>query len=98
MIKALSIFLTIMPAITDFGKIQTFYTKYRPNKDPICSKGLYYRPGSLNKDPGGSTGRDKIIICKIIQNNAPWKHMGSSSTALWYTGLLEYEPPGARVS
>ena len=44
-----------MRAITDFGKIQTFYTKYRPNKDPFCSKGLYYRPRSLNKDPGGST-------------------------------------------
>ena len=48
-----------MRAITDFGKIQTFYTKYRPNKDPFCSKGLYYRPRSLNKDPGGSTA---III------------------------------------
>ena len=23
-----------------FGKIQTFYTKYRPNKDPYYSKGL----------------------------------------------------------
>ena len=32
-------------------KIQTFETKNRPNKDPIWAKGLYYRPGSLNKDP-----------------------------------------------
>ena len=44
-----------MRANLDFGKIQTFYTKYRPNKDPFCSKGLYYRPRSLNKDPAGST-------------------------------------------
>ena len=32
-------------------KIQTFETKNRPNKDPKWTKGLYYRPGSLNKDP-----------------------------------------------
>ena len=44
-----------MRAITDFGEIQTFFTKYRPNKDPFSSKGLYYRPRSLNKDLGGST-------------------------------------------
>ena len=54
--KNVLIFLTIMRANLDFGKIQTFYTKYRPNKDPFCSKGLYYRPRSLNKDPAGSTG------------------------------------------
>ena len=54
-----------MRAITDFGKIQTFYTKYRPNKDPICSKGLYYRPRSLNKDPTGCT--DIHIINWIIK-------------------------------
>ena len=44
-----------MRAITYLGKIQTFNTKYRPNKDPYYSKGLYYRPRSLNKDPAGST-------------------------------------------
>ena len=48
-------------AITHFGKIQTFYTKYRPNKDPIYSKGLYYRPRSLNKDPTGCTAIHKGI-------------------------------------
>ena len=58
LIKAPFIFLTIMRAITNFGKIQTFFTKYRPNKDPFSSKGLYYRPRSLNKDPGGSTARE----------------------------------------
>ena len=49
-----------MRGITDFRKIQTFYTKYRPNKDPFWSKGLYYRPRSLNKDPGGSTDSGSI--------------------------------------
>ena len=38
--KNILIFLTIMQANLDFGKIQTFYTKYRPNKDLYCSKGL----------------------------------------------------------
>ena len=51
-----------MQAITDFGKIQTFFTKYRPNKDPFSSKGLYYRPRSLNKDPGGSTGEFGLSV------------------------------------
>ena len=51
----LLIFLACTLAITHFGKIQTFYSKYRSNKDPFCSKGLYYRPRSLNKDPSGST-------------------------------------------
>merc|ERR1712240_853081 len=52
----LLIFLACTREITHFGKIQTFYSKYRPNKDPFCSKGLYYRPRSLNKDPTGCTG------------------------------------------
>ena len=39
----------------DFEKIQTFGTKKRPNKDPWLSKGLYYRPGSLNKDTSWHT-------------------------------------------
>ena len=42
-------------AIQVFRKIQTFSLKNRPNKDLFCSKGLYYRPRSLNKDPTGST-------------------------------------------
>ena len=46
-------------AITHFAKIQTFYSKYRPDKDPFCSKGLYYRPRSLNKDPNGSTAKEQ---------------------------------------
>ena len=41
----------------NFEKIQTFATKNRPNKDPIWAKGLYYRPGSLNKDPTCHTGK-----------------------------------------
>ena len=49
-----------MRAITDFGKIQTFYTKYRPYKDPFSSKGLYYRLRSLNKDPVGSTAVEQL--------------------------------------
>ena len=60
------LFQTIMQVITDFGKIQTFYTKYRPNKDPFCSKGLYYRPRSLNKDPAGSTGEGTNIFHTLL--------------------------------
>ena len=41
----------------NFEKIQTFATKNRPNKDPIWAKGLYYRPGSLNKDPTCHTAK-----------------------------------------
>ena len=40
-------------------KIQTFETKNRPNKDPIWTKGLYYRPRSLNKDPTWHSGTGK---------------------------------------
>ena len=32
-----------------------YSSKYRPNKNPLGSKGLYYRPRSLNKDPGCCT-------------------------------------------
>ena len=58
-----------MRGITDFRKIQTFYTKYRPNKDPICSKCLYYRPRSLNKDPTGCTGEDDEFYKMCYEDN-----------------------------
>ena len=32
----ISIYPTFPRVITHLGKIQTFYTKYRPNKDPLC--------------------------------------------------------------
>ena len=63
-----------MRANLDFGKIQTFYTKYRPNKDPVRSKGLYYRPRSLNKDPAGSTAKELINLIylrKTVQKSKP---------------------------
>ena len=34
-----------MQGITDFRKIQTFYTKYRPNKDPFEQKVCITDPG-----------------------------------------------------
>ena len=54
----------------------TVYTKYRPNKDSFCSKGLYYRPSwrlqgqgarSPNKDPGCCTA-SCIAREKSVQN------------------------------
>ena len=71
LIKASFIFLTIMRAITNFGKIQTFFTKYRPNKDPYCSKGLYYRLRSVNKDGGGKIGVPWTLYTPV--DNAPLK-------------------------
>ena len=72
-----------MQAITDFGKIQTFYPQYRPKKDPFCSKGLYYIPWSLNKDPGVSTSGAATI---------PKGHMLTEIDLIKTYFLLKYRP------
>ena len=60
-----------MRAVTDLGEIQTFFTKYRPNKDPFSSKGLYYRPRSLNKDLGGSTALcGQVMLIRVLPQHA----------------------------